>query len=103
MRVLMSGVFTSGRLRLMLPYIAESGDNLAKYMDKISQEGKTIDMKDTFGLLTLDSIATAGFGIENNSFDDLNNVFRLKALALVGAKGYAKVIILEFDNESELK
>jgi len=90
MRVLMSGVFTSGRLRLMLPYIAESGDNLAKYVDKISQEGKTIDMKDTFGLLTLDSIATAGFGIENNSFDDLNNVFRMKALALVGAKGYAK-------------
>jgi len=90
MRVLMSGVFTSGRLRLMLPYIADAGENLGKYIDKMSQEGKQIDMKDTGGLLTLDSIATAGFGLENNSFEDLNNVFRLKALALVGAKGYAK-------------
>lgn len=48
MRVLMAGVFTSGRLRLMLPYIAESGENLAKYMDKMSEEGKQIDMKDSF-------------------------------------------------------
>ena len=31
-------VLTSGRLRLMFPHIANAGENLAKYIDKISQE-----------------------------------------------------------------
>ena len=48
-------------------------------------------MKETGGMLTLDSIATAGFGIHVDSFADPNNAFRLRALALVGAEGYAEV------------
>ncbi len=48
-------------------------------------------MKDTAYLLTIDSIAAAGFGISVNSFDDPNNKFRLEALALVGAKGHGRV------------
>ena len=31
-------VLPSGRLRLMFPHIANAGENLAKYIDKISQE-----------------------------------------------------------------
>ena len=38
MRMLMSGVFTSGKLKLMLPHIVKIGDNFAHYIDKISQE-----------------------------------------------------------------
>jgi len=90
MRMLMTGIFTSGKLKLMLPYIADAGKNFGAYAEKISQEGKEIDMKDTAYLLTIDSIAAAGFGISVNSFDDPNNKFRLEALALVGAKGHAR-------------
>ena len=32
------------------------------------------------GYLTLDSIAPAGFGIETNSFDNPDNIFRTMAL-----------------------
>jgi len=90
MRMLMSGVFTSGKLKLMLPHIAKCGENFASYIDKMSQDGKEIDMKDTAGLLTLDAIATGGFGIQVNSFEDQKNTFRLQALALVGTPGYSK-------------
>ena len=38
MRMLMSGVFTSGKLKLMLPHIVKIGDNFAHYIDKICQE-----------------------------------------------------------------
>ena len=58
---------------------------------KKKQEGTEIDMKDTAYLITIDSIATAGFGIPVNSFDDPNNKFRLEALALMGAKGHGRV------------
>jgi len=38
--------------------------------------------------MTLDSIASAGFGIEVDSFKEPENTFRIMALTLVGAPGY---------------
>ena len=40
-----------------------------------SQEGKEIDSKETFFKFAIDGIATAGFGIELDSFADPNSVF----------------------------
>ena len=88
MRSLMSGVFTSGRLKLMIKHMVKTGQNLELYVGKVAEEGTEVDMKVVGGFMTLDSIATAGFGIETNSFDDPNNTFRVQALTLVGAPGY---------------
>eukprot|EP00088_Acartia_fossae_P027491 TRINITY_DN28246_c0_g1_i5.p1 TRINITY_DN28246_c0_g1~~TRINITY_DN28246_c0_g1_i5.p1 ORF type:complete len:528 (-),score=120.16 TRINITY_DN28246_c0_g1_i5:55-1638(-) len=88
MRSLMSGVFTSGKLKSMFPHMLKIGKNFGEYIETVAKEGKEVDMKETGGLLTLDSIATAGFGIETNSFNDQNNAFRLMALKLVGAPGH---------------
>ena len=44
--------------------------------------------------MTLDSIATSGFGIETNSFKDQNNMFRVMALTLVGAPGYVSKFLM---------
>ena len=97
MRSLMSGVFTSGKLKLMVNHILKTGKNLELYIRKIAEEGTEVDMKVVGGYMTLDSIATAGFGIETNSFDDPNNTFRVQALTLVQAPGYtSRFNILKF-------
>jgi len=92
-RMLMSGVFSSGKLKLMVPHIDKAGMNLVKHLSQVCERGEVLDMKNLGGLLTLDSIATAGFGLDINSFDDPENRFRIMALQLTNAPGYRKTSI----------
>eukprot|EP00088_Acartia_fossae_P054512 TRINITY_DN6273_c0_g1_i2.p1 TRINITY_DN6273_c0_g1~~TRINITY_DN6273_c0_g1_i2.p1 ORF type:complete len:542 (+),score=114.34 TRINITY_DN6273_c0_g1_i2:29-1627(+) len=89
-RMIMSGVFTSGRLRQMFPHLNKVGQNFEAYLDKVAADGKEVDAKTTGGCLTLDGIASAVFGIESNSFDDPDNTFRVMALRLTNAPGYRR-------------
>ena len=83
MRALVSPVFTSGKLKLMVPHIDKCGENLVDFLKTGAVTGEVLEAKDVFGKFTLDSIATSGFGIESNSFKDPENVFRINALKLV--------------------
>ena len=74
-RSLMSPVFTTGKLKLMYPLLVKTSQQLEKFIENKSQEGKEIDSKETFFKFALDGIATAGFGIELDSFTDPNSVF----------------------------
>ena len=96
-RSLMSGVFTSGRLKMMFKHIKKVGENYQEHLDEVAEEGADVDMRVVGGKMTLDSIATAGFGIETNSFKDPENTFRVQALTLIGAPGYAsKMLMVKF-------
>lgn len=96
MRTLMSGVFTSGKLKLMAPHMVKVGQQLEEYIGQIIAgtkkcegvvaEDGSVEMKALFGLYTLDAIASTGFGIEINSFEDPNNIFRDMSLTLIGSK-----------------
>ena len=99
MRTLMSGVFTSGKLKLMTPYLVKVGQQLEDHIGSIiagqrkggdalivGDEDGSVEMKSLFGMFTLDAIATTGFGIESNSFQDPDNQFRDMALTLIGSK-----------------
>ena len=46
-----------------------------------------LEAKDVFSKLTLDAIATSGFGIESNSFKDPNNAIRLNVNRLLRLDG----------------
>ena len=46
-------------------------------------------IRDLGNLMTLDGLASAGYGIETNSFENPENDFRVNAMKLVGAPGYA--------------
>ena len=46
-----------------------------------------VESKEAGGMMTLDSIATAGFGVQTNSFNNPKNNFRVQALTLVGHPG----------------
>ena len=83
MRALVSPVFTSGKLKLMVPHIDKCGGNLVDFLKTGAVTGEVLEAKDVFGKFTLDSIATSGFGIESNSFKEPENVFRINALKLV--------------------
>ena len=62
-------------------------------MEKVLQEncvaGESIDAKELFGKFALDAIATSGFGIDLNSFQDPENAFRIHALTLTRDPRYA--------------
>ena len=74
-RSIMSPVFTTGKLKLMYPLLVKTSQQLGKFIEQNSQEGREIDSKETFFKFAIDGIATAGFGIELDSFADPNSVF----------------------------
>ena len=83
MRTIVSPVFTSGKLKLMVPHIDKCGDNMREFLQTAALTGETLEAKEMFGKFTLDSIATSGFGIESNSFKDPDNAFRINARKIV--------------------
>ena len=85
MRAMMSGVFTSGKLKLMTKHLVKVGLNFEQHITELAEKGNDVCMKDIGGLMTLDSIASAGYGIETNSFKNPQNKFRVMAMTLVGA------------------
>ena len=83
MRTLASPVFTSGKLKLMIPHVNKCATNLVDYFAAAAASGEVLEAKSVYGMMTLDAIATAGFGIESNSFKDPDNAFRQNALRMV--------------------
>uniref|UniRef100_A0A1A9Z5A0 Cytochrome P450 n=1 Tax=Glossina pallidipes TaxID=7398 RepID=A0A1A9Z5A0_GLOPL len=75
MRVKISPVFTSGKIKQMYPLIRQIGCELE---DFLAQKGDTFvaDLKDICSLFTTDSIATIAFGIKANSLKNPNGEFR---------------------------
>ena len=88
LRVKLTPTFTSGKLKLMFPTILESGKVLEIYIKKILQSGNDIvEIRDLLARYNTDIIASIAFGIENDSVNDSNNIFREK-----GRKVFASTI-----------
>ena len=83
MRAIVSPVFTSGKLKLMVPYVDKCGENMEELLRTAALMGEVLEGKQMYGKFTLDSIATSGFGIESNSYKDPDNIFRINAMKLV--------------------
>jgi len=91
LRTKASPVFTSGKLKLMVPHINKCALNMREIMSEAADNGNIIDAKDMYGKFALDAIATSGFGIESNSFKDPDNAFREHARRLIRDPKYASV------------
>ena len=87
-RSIMSPVFASGKLKLMAPHIIKCGEHLESYIGPIVEQGEEIEARNLASFFTVDSMATAGYGLEINSFANPENTFRRMCLSLVGAPGY---------------
>ena len=91
-RSMMSGVFTSGKLKAMTPFIVQCAGNMNEYLENLEKNQEMFEVRDVAAMYTLDSFASAGFGIEQNSFKDPNNHFRTMAMTMVGAPGYGSAM-----------
>ena len=54
----------------------------------LEEEGKEFEIRDLTSTFAMDAFASSGFGIEQDSFKDPDNIFRRMALEMVGAPGY---------------
>ena len=61
-------IFTSGKLKAMVPMIHKVADNCNTYLE--GQTGKDIEGKDLIKTFALDVIVSTGFGFEINSFEE---------------------------------
>jgi cytochrome P450 family 6 len=73
LRLKMSPIFTSFRLKLMFPLINTCGKQLSQYID---QSGMPIEAKEVAGKYATDVITTCAFGIESNCLSNPNAEFR---------------------------
>ncbi|KAL4714908.1 hypothetical protein ACJJTC_014279 [Scirpophaga incertulas] len=73
MRVTLSPAFTGSKMRMMLPYMIQVANNTIDYLKE--HMGDEMDVDDVIRRYTNDVIALAGFGLEVNSFKDMNNEF----------------------------
>lgn len=76
LRVKLSPIFTSFRLKQMYPLISNCAENLAKYIEEYSAKGKALEMKEVAAKYSIDVITTCAFGIQSNCLADPNAEFR---------------------------
>ncbi|CAH1645261.1 unnamed protein product [Spodoptera littoralis] len=79
MRSTLSPAFTSSKMRLMVPFMVEVGDQMMRSLNKIIKESKNgfvdIDCKDLTTRYANDVIASCAFGLKVDSHNDKNNSF----------------------------
>ena len=108
-RSMMSGVFTSGKLKMMSHFIVQSADNMEDYVASLELKGEEFEVRDLVTKFNLDAFASAGFGFEQNSFKEPDNVFFKMAMTMIGAPGYSSgwdmvrmIFIMTFPGFSKL-
>jgi len=89
-----SPIFTSGKMKGMLGFIRITADHLVKEFDKYSEGTEEVDCKKLFGSFTMDSLASAAFGIDVNSFNEENSNFTQCAAALFQMSVVDTVLIM---------
>ncbi|GBP59918.1 Cytochrome P450 6a2 [Eumeta japonica] len=76
LRQRMTPAFTTGKLKAMFPLIVERAVKVQDLADKAAKTGATVDVRDLMARYTTDFIGACGFGINMESLDDENSVFR---------------------------
>ncbi|XP_017474932.1 PREDICTED: probable cytochrome P450 6g2 [Rhagoletis zephyria] len=79
-RVKLTPVFSSGRMKQMFPLIEEIAREYDKYLCALKMDPKTnstvLDVKEPNALYTTDVIAITAYGVQANSLNDPNGIFR---------------------------
>lgn len=78
LRVKLSPTFTSGKLKTMYPIIRDCAKTLQDYLVKNTpnKQNYEFDSRDLFARFTTNVISSVAFGIENDSINDRENIFR---------------------------
>nr|ULR85594.1 cytochrome P450 [Spodoptera frugiperda] len=121
MRSTLSPAFTSSKIRLMVPFMEEVGDQMILSLKKKIENSKDgyidIECKDLTTRYANDVIATCAFGLKVDSHNDKNNSFYalgketstfnfpqiIKSFMLANVPEIAKLLKLDFLSESSKK
>lgn len=94
LRAQLTPVFTSGKMKNMLPLMKQVGVDFQEFIAKHSGDD-VIEMKDTCVKYTTDLIASCAFGIEAGSFETETSEFRTVANKIFSF-GFARAVGLFF-------
>ena len=75
MRKQITPVFTSGKLKQMMPIVNKIGKELKDQLQGLAERGEEFNAKQVMTNFTMDVIAMCGFGVEANSFKDPEGTF----------------------------
>ncbi|XKL69071.1 hypothetical protein PGB90_006840 [Kerria lacca] len=76
LRSKLTPTFTSGKMKVMFHIIKEYNRELVKMIDKMNMEKDVLETKELMARYTTDIISSCIFGLQSNSQNDPNSVFR---------------------------
>jgi cytochrome P450 family 6 len=84
--------FTSGKMKLMFEIIDKIGDKLVTVIENETKTSGMIEVHDYLARFTTDNISNVAFGLESNSLDDFDSMFRMmgKEVLDLDAFGFLK-------------
>ena len=93
-RAVLTPIFTSGKLKAMVPLIHKVADECISHLEGLC--GQDIEGKELMKDFALDVIVSTGFGYDNNSYKNPENAFKKNADLLIGKKMSIKQMITFF-------
>ena len=93
MRTITTPVFTSGRLKGMVPIMHRISVQLKEVTGEMAKEKQLVQLKPLFADLAFETIMSTGFGIEVNAWRDKDNIVKKMARTYLGYEGGAMLMI----------
>ncbi|EFN81691.1 Probable cytochrome P450 6a14 [Harpegnathos saltator] len=76
LRIRLSPVFTSGKLKDMFPLILECSSHLERYVETLANKNESVECRELTAKYTTDVIGSCAFGIDTNSLSEEDSEFR---------------------------
>ena len=96
-RNLLTPMFTSSKLKSIMPLLHTNAENLTKYLEeKANSKDPNMDCKDTFQRLTIENLGNLGCGFEANVLNGEENIFYKQAMILSGSAAPPVLSVLKF-------
>ncbi|KAK9307618.1 hypothetical protein QLX08_002207 [Tetragonisca angustula] len=98
LRVKLSPIFTSGKLKEMFPLVVECAGNLERHLDKVTVDETVVECRDLAAKFTIDVIGSCVFGISAHALEDENSEFRKmgKRISTSSTKQRVREAIMQF-------
>ena len=96
MRALVTPIFTSGRMKTMVPIMNKICEDLKTFSGELAKESHEIDTKELFSSAAFEIIMSTGFGVDVNAWNDKDNIFKKMAWTYLGYIGDTKKLMIKF-------